>query len=204
MYTIKKLSDFNREQVKEHFLRLDPDSRRSRFCSTMIDENLCVYAKNIDFIHNGIFGIFNENLDIIGLGECVFYDKKNGYSSIAEVAFSIEKPYQGKKLGNKIMQKVVQYANIHNLKELKMYFLKTNAATFHLAKKYNFKLEHYSSEISGTVKVNSISPITDNFNTQVDELIANFDIMQKFQNKIIKKNLETWNNNVSKFFNKNI
>lgn len=204
MYSIKKLSEFNRQKVQEHFLRLDPESRRSRFCATMNNENLSLYAKNLDFIHNGIFGIFNDNLDIIGLGECVSYDPKNGYSLIAEVAFSIEKPYQGKKLGNKIMQKVVQYANLHNLKELKMYFLKTNAATFHLAKKYNFKLEYYSSEISGTIKVNSISPIADNFNTQMDEVIANFDIIQKIQNKIVKQNLESWNKNISKFFNNKI
>lgn len=204
MYSIKKLSEFNRQKVQEHFLRLDPESRRSRFCATMNNENLSLYAKNLDFIHNGIFGIFNDNLDIIGLGECVSYDPKNGYSSIAEVAFSIEKPYQGKKLGNKIMQKVVQYANLHNLKELKMYFLKTNAATFHLAKKYNFKLEYYSSEISGTIKVNSISPIAENFNTQMDEVIANFDIIQKIQNKIVKQNLESWNKNISKFFNNKI
>lgn len=202
MYSIKRLSNYNRNKVQEHFLRLDPDSRRSRFCATMNNENLCNYVNNIDFIHNGIFGIFNENLDIIGIGECVFYDIKNGYSESAEVAFSIEKPYQGQKLGNKIMKKVVQYANIHNLKELKMYFLKTNAATFHLAKKYNFKLEHYSSEISGSIKVHNISPMIDSFNNQVEEAFATIDLLQKINHKITTRNLELFNNTISSMLKK--
>ena len=71
-FTLKRLSEINREKVLKHFLRLDNQSRSSRFCTSSNDDNLIAYVKKIDF-KNGIFGIFNENLDIIGVGECVFF-----------------------------------------------------------------------------------------------------------------------------------
>lgn len=198
--SIKQLSAFNREKVKEHFLRLDEDSRRSRFCSTMNDASIEAYVNKLDFHNNGIFGIFNNNLDIIGLGECIFYNEKKGTNISGEVAFSVEKSYQGKKLGNQLMRRVVQYANMNNLKELKMYFLKNNSATFHLAKKYNFKMEHYSSEISGTVKVHNIPPILDTLQLQVEEIFANLDLAQKMNQKIINNNVNLFNDTLSKMF----
>lgn len=192
--------DFHRDKVKNHFLRLDSDSRHSRFCSIMNDENLINYVNKMDFSKNGIFGIFNENLDIIGLGECVFYKDSPEKKETAEVAFSVEKGYQGKGLGNKLMARVVQFANTHNLKEMTMYFLRDNAATLHLANKYNFKAEYYSTEVSGTVKVPNIPPILDVFNEQIEELFANIEITQQWQHKIFTKNLNAMTKNIDTLF----
>lgn len=184
MYTIKRLSYYHKEKVKEHFFRLDSQSRHSRFCSAMNNENLVNYVSKIDFINNGVFGLFNDNLDIIGLGECVISKSNDNSIREAEVAFSVEKPYQGQKLGNRLMKRVVQFANIQNLKELTMYFLKDNAATMHLAKKYNFKVEYYSLEVSGKVQVPNIPPILDSFSTQIEEIFANIELTQKLQHKL--------------------
>jgi len=57
-FTLKRLSEINREKVLKHFLRLDNQSRSSRFCTSSNDDNLIAYVKKIDF-NNGIFGIFN-------------------------------------------------------------------------------------------------------------------------------------------------
>lgn len=196
MYTLKRLNRFNKSKVLEHFLRLDKNTRHSRFCSNMSDDNLYNYVQKIDFSNSGIFGIFNEKLDIIGLGECVMFDK----SEAAEVAFSVEFEYQGKGLGNKLMKRVVQFANINNLKELTMYFLRSNSATHHLAKKYNFKAEYSTSEVYGKVKIHDVPPIVDTINEFGDEFLANIDITQKWQNKIFQKHFNHFNQNINKLF----
>jgi GNAT superfamily N-acetyltransferase len=191
MYTIKKLFDFHRPKVQEHFIRLDSDSRHSRFCAVMHDDNIISYVKKIDFTQNGIYGIFNDNLDIIGVGECVFHltDKLKN----AEV---VEKPYQNKGLGNLLMKKIVQFANVNNLKELTMYFLYDNSATKHLAKKYNFKAEYSSSEISGTIQIPKNPKIIDGLNQHIEEFISQVELTQKWQNKLLNEQIDNIYKNI--------
>ena len=52
-FTLKRLSNINRDAVLAHFLRLDTDSKSSRFCSNYSTENLIKYVEKIDF-KNGI------------------------------------------------------------------------------------------------------------------------------------------------------
>lgn len=198
MYTLKRLSKLNKTKVLEHFLRLDQNTRHSRFCCTMSYENLYNYVEKINFSKSGIFGIFNEKLDIIGVGECIVFDNDKTYG--AEVAFSVESQYQGNGLGNKLMKRVVQFANINHLKELTIYFLRNNSATYHLAKKYNFKAEYSTSEVYGKVKIHDIPPVIDTINELNDEILAHIDITQKWQNKLFENNFNDINQHINKLF----
>lgn len=199
-FTLKRLSEINREKVLKHFLRLDNQSRSSRFCTSSNDDNLIAYVKKIDF-KNGIFGIFNENLDIIGVGECVFFNEKEKLS--AEVAFTIEKEYQGNGLGNKLMKRVVQYANSKDVHELHMYCIKTNQAIVHLAKKYKLVPQYDGTEISGVVKTPDISPFVSSLNEQFEDNVATFELAITYQQKLIKDQINLFEENsklVTKMF----
>lgn len=197
-FTLKRLSEINRAEVLNHFLRLDSESRSSRFCSSISDENMTNYVKKIDF-KNGIFGLFNENLEIIGLGECVFFKDKDKLT--AEVAFTVEKQYQGNGLGNKLMKRVVQYANSRDVHELHMYCIRTNQAILHLAKKYKLVPQYEGTEISGVVKTPNILPFISTMNEQFEDNIATFELAITFQQKFMKEQLEKIETN-RKLFNK--
>lgn len=186
-FTLKRLTNIHKQEVLNHFLRLDSQSRASRFFCSTSDENMKIYVDKIDF-KNGIFGIFNENLDIIGLGECVFFKQNNKMT--AEVAFTVEKKYQGNGLGNKLMKRVVQYANSRNVHELHMYCIKTNQAILHLAKKYQLVPQYDGTEISGVVKTPDILPFFSTINEQFEDNVATFELAMNFQNKIIKEQME--------------
>lgn len=191
-FTLKKLSEINRKEVLEHFLRLDQESRSSRFFTTTSNENMTTYVSKIDF-KNGIFGIFNDNLDIIGLGECVFF--KDKIKLTAEVAFTVEKQYQGNGLGNKLMKRVVQYANSQNIHELHMYCIRSNKAILHLAKKYNLVPQYDGTEISGIVKTPDVLPFVSTMNEQFEDNIATFELAVTFQNKILKNQMNEFQKN---------
>lgn len=197
-FTLKRLTEINRAEVLNHFLRLDPESRSSRFCSSISDENMTNYVNKIDF-KNGIFGLFNENLEIIGLGECVFFKDKDKLT--AEVAFTVEKEYQGHGLGNKLMKRVVQYANSRDVHELQMYCIRTNQAILHLAKKYKLVPQYEGTEISGVVKTPNILPFISTMNEQFEDNIATFELAITFQQKFMKEQMEKIEEN-RKLFNK--
>lgn len=195
--TLKRLNPINRNQVLDHFLRLDKESRASRFLTPITDENMTIYVNKIDF-KNGIFGIFNEEFEIIGLGECVFFEENKKLT--AEVAFTVEKEYQRNGLGNKLMKRVVQYANSRDIHELHMYCIRSNQAILHLAKKYNLIPQYEGTEISGIVKTPDVLPFFSTINEQFEDNIATFELAISFQKKIIKEHFEKLEEN-RKFFN---
>lgn len=197
-FTLKRLSDTHRKEILKHFLRLDSQSRSSRFFCSTSDDNMNNYVDKIDF-KNGIFGIFNENLDIIGLGECVFFKEKDKMT--AEVAFTVEKQYQGNGLGNKLMKRVVQYANSKDVHELHMYCIKTNQAILHLAKKYHLVPQYDGTEISGVVKTPNILPFFSTINEQFEDNIATFELAISFQSKLLKEQMEKFEQNQKTFQN---
>lgn len=197
-FTLKRLTEINRKEILNHLLRLDHESRSSRFCSPVNNDTIINYVDKIDF-KNGIFGIFNENLDIIGLGECVFFKEKDKLT--AEVAFTVQKEYQGNGLGNKLMKRVVQYANSRDVHELKMYCIRTNKAILHLAQKYNLVPQYEGTEISGVVKTPNVLPFISNMNEQFEDNIATFELAITFQQKFMKEQFEKLEKN-SKLFQK--
>jgi RimJ/RimL family protein N-acetyltransferase len=187
-FTLKRLTEINRVEVLNHFLRLDYESRSSRFLTSINDENISNYVKKMDF-KNGIFGLFNENLEIIGLGECIFFKYKDNDKLTAEVAFTVEKEYQGNGFGNKLMKIVVHYANSRDVHELQMYCIRTNQAILHLAKKYNLILQYEGTEISSVVKTTNILPFISTMNERFEDNIETFELEITFQQKSYERTI---------------
>lgn len=184
MYTIKRIFSNYREEVRKHFLRLDQDSRHSRFCFSISDSSLSSYVDKLNFTRDGIFAIFNSKLEIIGIGECVFYPKN---STVAEVGFSIEKAYQGKGLGNKLMKRVIQFAHSHQVDTLEMFCLSTNAKSMHLARKHGLKIKQELGESHALIDLPKNLFIQSLINEHIEDTFANVQIGQTIQYQFIKQ-----------------
>lgn len=185
-FIVKKLNINHKKDVLNHFLRLDSESIHSRFCTAMKDDNLKNYVEKINFSENGIFGVFNRNLDIVGVGEIVNYKTKTDNKE-AEIGFSVEKEYQGKGLGNKLMQKMVRYAKINNIDTVYMYSQRSNNASIHLAKKYGLetRFEGYESIAKIDVQKNNETPISETIHENIDNHISNMVFIHKNNLKLI-------------------
>lgn len=183
-YIIKRLEDKHRDKCLEHFLRLDPDSVYLRFCSPLRDDALKNYVSRLNFERDGIFGIFDDELNIIGIGECAISEDKD----FAEVGFSVEKTYQGNGLGNKLMKRIVRFAKAMNKHHLEMVCLRTNSISIHLAKKHGLHIQNdYSGESFATIDMENIDPSIENLSEKVDDTIAYYALQQK-------ENLHNWKN----------
>lgn len=188
MHTIKRLSAIHRDKLIAHFLRLDETSRYSRFCSHIKDDSLKNYVMQMDFKHDGIFGLFNEQLDIIGVGECVFSIKpdENGKYQ-AEVGFSVEPQFQGQGFGNKLMKRVIQFAHANGTEVLIMYCLSTNQKSMHLAKKYGLKTQTSYGETKAIIDMPDVSPLNSQYQENMDEMLAHLEL-SALQNQHMWKN----------------
>lgn len=184
MYTIKRIFSNYREEVRGHFLRLDQDSRYSRFCFSISDSSLNNYVDKINFNKDGIFAVFNSNLEIIGIGECVLNSKNK---NVAEVGFSIEKSYQGKGLGNKLMKRVIQFAHSHQVDVLEMFCLSTNAKSMHLAKKHGLKIKQEYGESHALIDLPKNLVIQSLINEQIEDTFANVQIGQTMQYQLVEQ-----------------
>ncbi len=132
-YIVLKLNEHDKEKVLDHFLNLDKESVYTRFCAPLKDDNITQYVNKLNFEEQGIFGIFNEDLKLIGIGECFLTENKG--KKKAELAFSVMKEHQGKGLGNMLVQKLISFASIEQAQEIEMYHLSANSKVTKLAKK---------------------------------------------------------------------
>ena len=182
MFTVKRLNSKYAPALLEHLARLDKQGLYDRFCVAANYEFIERYVKQMNFTHSGIYGVFDQNLALIGVGECVVYSSKEE----AEVAFSIELEHQSKGLGNRLMKKLIQFAKANDINKINMYCLRTNSKSLHLAKKYGLNLTYERDEVSTTIGL----PVTPVIFCQgyelADEIIANIEIAQKTTSKLWK------------------
>src|SRR5690242_19124175 len=63
---VKELSRFDLPALERHFLALVDDDRRLRFGASLSDAAVSLYVKGIDFGRDAVFGVLDDQLQIIG------------------------------------------------------------------------------------------------------------------------------------------
>ena len=173
MYTIKRLSKLNKYDVLIHLKKLNKEDRYLRFCTHANDDYIENYVNKMNFINNGIYGVYNNECNLIGIGECVLYNHKEG-----EVAFSVDANEQGHGIGTKLMIRLIQYANSIGVKKLNMISSKSNVKSIKLAKR--FGVTHNSID---DIETDITMPNTPNYIQMSYEIlenwVANWELTQK-------------------------
>ncbi len=192
-FIIKRLDDSNRDKVADHFLRLDSESIYSRFRINMSEEQIKNYCNKINFEQDGIFGIFDEKLKIVGIGECLISPK----SSFAEIGFSVDKEFQGLGFGTKLMEKMITHAKSKNKSTIEMSFLNTNKASLNIAKKFGLDLDRDGGETIGHIKYDNYVPEQELLKEKIEENMSYFLIKQKESLDSLSKLQHTFSENFS-------
>lgn len=183
-YIIKRLNSSHRKKVLEHFFRLDSDSIYSRFCALLGRVAIENYVSKINFDKDGIFGIFDDELNIIGVGECVVDGTRNN----AEVGFSVEKSHQNKGLGGKLMERIVRFAKLRGKDHLEMLCLRTNEKSVHLAKKFGLKIKNNTGgDTLAVIDMPEGISVAEHIVERVDENFAEYWLRQR-------ENFNNWKN----------
>jgi GNAT superfamily N-acetyltransferase len=146
--TIRKLWVAELGRYREHLLRLDPASRRSRFGGNVSDEFLINYADlatGLDTVIHGFFvnGTMRGAAELRPIGAAVVRE--------AEAAFSIEKPWQSHGVGSALLARTLLTARNRGITFLHMACLADNERMQQLARKFDAELSFDFGSVIGEV-----------------------------------------------------
>ncbi|WP_282027873.1 GNAT family N-acetyltransferase [Ruegeria faecimaris] len=131
---VRRLGFGDQDKICDHFLRLDVQTRRARFCGAVDDNGVLSYAQNILRYNSIACGAFVWG-QLRGLVELrgLFHS----WPSKPEVALSVEAEWQGIGIGDALFRQMYAMAQNRGVRTIQMMCLKENRHMRYLAAKHN-------------------------------------------------------------------
>jgi GNAT superfamily N-acetyltransferase len=154
---IRKLWMGEAARYRDHLLRLDQDSRHSRFGGGMSDEFIRNYVHTTFGLGTVVHGFFAEG---VLRGAAELRPLGPGFSREAEVALSIEAPWQSHGVGAALLERTLLAARNRGIKKLHMACLASNRRMRELARKFAAELSFDFSGVVGEVEAARPTPLS--------------------------------------------
>ncbi|WP_417601671.1 GNAT family N-acetyltransferase [Pararhodobacter oceanensis] len=145
---IRRLHACDQAHICAHFLSLDAESRRARFCAAISEDWVLRYARQSlcegditcgAFIDGRLRGVV-ELRDIRQVDPCC-----------AEAAFSVDPQWQNIGIGDALFQRMLAVAGHRGIGTIQMTFLKENSRMRHLALRYDATLAQDQDDVAATL-----------------------------------------------------
>jgi GNAT superfamily N-acetyltransferase len=154
---IRKLWIGEAEQYRDHLLRLDTDSRYSRFGGAVSDEFIRNYVTTTLGLNAVMHGFFVEGrlrgaAELRPLGPT--------FAREAEAAFSIESAWQSHGIGFALLDRTLLAARNRGIKTLHMACLANNRRMQELARKFDAELSFDFGSVVGEVAAARPTPLS--------------------------------------------
>lgn len=147
---LRKLWTWEREQLRAHLLRLNAEDRRWRFCRPVSDNFLHRYCDGIDWSRTTVVGCFAAGA-LRGVAELVRIPEAVPVG--AEIALSVEAPWQGRGIGGKLLQKALLLARNRFVDTVHMLSLSDNARVQRLARRHGAVVRGYAATSEGLIRL---------------------------------------------------
>lgn len=150
---VRRLWPSDMAGFRDHLLRLDLDSRHSRFGGAVSDEFLVGYAERCFGIDDVIYGYIVDGV-VRGGGELrgIGHHLPLGFGGSAEAAFSVEDGWRRQGVGAELMARIVRAARNRRADTLYMSCLTSNQAMLSLARKFSAQLRREPDEASAMLE----------------------------------------------------
>ncbi len=154
---IRKLWAGETDAYRDHLLRLDPDSRHTRFSGAVSDDVIVRHAATAGGVGVVVHGFFVDGV-LRGAAEL----RRNGsiFSSEGEAAFSIEKPWQSHGVGTALLERTLLSARNRGVRSLHMHCLADNRRMQQLARKFDADLTFDFGSVVGEVGPPRSTPLS--------------------------------------------
>ena len=146
--TIRKLWPVESALLREHLLRLDPESRRRRFGSPVNRFFIELYAARALSRESVVHGFFVDGI-LRGVAELRPYGET--FRGEAEAAFSIERDWQRRGVGSELLERTILAARNRGIHTIYMNCIAENRAMQSMAKKYEASLRFRADDVVGKV-----------------------------------------------------
>ncbi len=145
---VRRLAGADRTLLRDHLLRLDPASRRQRFGGAVGNDRLEVYSGTAIGPDTLVKGLFVDGV-LRGLAELRFVDGGRG---AAELAFSIERGWQGRGHGTRLVASLLDGARNRGAHRLVLHVGRDNARMRAILRRHGAVLAFEGSEIVAEIR----------------------------------------------------
>jgi len=154
---VRKLWIGESAKYREHLLRLDPQSRRSRFSGGVSDQFISKYVDLTTGLDTVVHGFFVANT-IRGGAE--LRPLGAGFPREAEAAISVEKAWQSYGVGSALLGRTLLAARNRGFRHLHMACLADNRRMQQLARKFDAELSFDFESVVGEVESSRPTPLS--------------------------------------------
>lgn len=147
-FAVRRLWPAERGRIRDHLLRLAPEDRALRFCHATKDEFISSYCEHIDWSRASVLGFFVAG-EVRGIAELVRLD--DPWPPAAELALSVEEPYQDHGIGSALMRHSLVVAQNRLIGTVYLIFLLENRKMLHIARKVAAKLAIREGQVEGEI-----------------------------------------------------
>ena len=154
---IRKLWSWEWHKLRAHLLRLDRDDRRLRFCHPVSDAFIDRYFDQIDRFRTTVVVCCVEGT-VRGAAELVRIS--DGMPARAELALSVETPFQEQGLGGRLLERALLLARNRFVETVYMYSLRDNPRIQHLVRKFGARVTAFEASSEGCIRLPRPSQIS--------------------------------------------
>lgn len=150
MTTIRPLLPSELPLVRAHYLRLEREDRSLRFCGQVGDAAIEGHCDGLDWSRAYLIGCFVEGA-LRGVAELQL--ERPLLPRFAELAVSVEKPWQKRGLGTRLLRRALVIARNRNVPKLIMLCLLDNVPMQQIARKFADELRIKEGEVEVDVRL---------------------------------------------------
>jgi len=147
---IRKLRAFERDRVRDHLLRLGDEDRHLRFGGHATLERVSAYCAGLDLARVVVLGYMVAG-EAPAIGE--LRPLHEAWPRAAEVAISVERPFQGRGIGGALLRRLAQTARNRWIQRLHMLCLLDNGRMVRLARRLDSRLSFDRGQIEASLEL---------------------------------------------------
>lgn len=154
---IRRVLGTERQDFRDHLLRLSPNNRHSRFGGGVSDTFIAQHAEHL-FDGNAI--VYGWTVDGAIHAAAELHPIGNALNGTAEAAFSVEEAWQDTGVGTALLGRIMRAARNRGRSRLIMACLPENARMRRLAQKHGARLQWQDGDVLGLINPPILTPLS--------------------------------------------
>jgi GNAT superfamily N-acetyltransferase len=147
--SIRRLRAAERAKVRDHLLRLNGADRQLRFGGYASPARIAAYCAELDLSRALVLSYLVEG-EVRAIGE--LKPLAGCWPRAAEIAISVERPFQGRGVGGKLLRRLVVAARNRLFEHLYMVCLIENGRMVRLARRFDSRLNVDHGEVEARIE----------------------------------------------------
>ena len=157
---VRELHAGHRTEILEHLLKLNEEDRRLRFGTQTPNEVIEHYVAGLNFSEDAVFGVFDADLQLIGIAHLAYLPAVKGQARAAEFGVSVLPEGRGQGLGTALLERSAVHSRNSNIQSLYVHCLANNKPMMHLAQKAGMQVEYAFGDADAYLKLPPANPGT--------------------------------------------